>query len=127
MLGKARELCQALAAEPGFQTIREQLDAFLGDPEIQAQYQELSERGAALQRKQQLGLQLEEAEVAAFEQQREAFLGSPVARGFLDAQQSMQQLREIINRYVTRTFELGRMPLPEDLASCACGGHGCSR
>jgi hypothetical protein len=32
-----------------------------------------------------------------------------------------------VNRYVTRTFELGRLPAPEDFESCACdSGCGCS-
>jgi hypothetical protein len=42
---------------------------------------------------------------------------------FLDAQQEIQSLRQDITQYITKTFELGRVPAPEDLSSC---GHGCS-
>src|SRR5207244_2126586 len=53
---KTKELCQAIIDQPDFQSIRRQVDAFLADETVQVQYQELSNRGAALQHKQQTGL-----------------------------------------------------------------------
>ena len=119
---KTRELCQAIIEQPDFQTIRRRVDAFLADESIKVQYQELSDRGAMLQHKQQTGMPLDMTEISDFEKRREAFLSSPVAQGFLDAQQAMQQVQESVNHYVTKTFELGRMPQKEDFDSC---GHGC--
>ena len=60
-------------------------------------------------------------EVAVFEQERVTFLNNPVARGFLDAQEEMQQIQESIGRYVHKTFELGRVPAAEDFPSSHCG------
>src|SRR6266581_9308624 len=122
VLQKTRELCQAILDQPDVPMIRRQVDAFLADESIKAQYQELSDRGAILQHKQQTGMPLDMAEIADFEKRREAFLGSPVAQGFLEAQQAMQTVQESVSQYVTKTFELGRMPEQEDFDSC---GHGC--
>ena len=124
VLQKTRELCQAILDQPDFPMIRRQVDAFLADESIKVQYQELSDRGAMLQHKQQTGIPLDMAEIADFEKRRETFLSSPVAQGFLDAQQAMQQVQESVNQYVTKTFELGRMPQKEDFDHGSCG-HGC--
>ena len=122
ILQKTRELCQAIIDQPDFEAIRRQVDAFLADENIKTQYQELSERSALLQHKQQTGMPLDMTEIADFEQRREAFLTNPVAQGFLAAQQAMQQVQESVGQYLAKTYELGRMPKDEDLNSC---GHGC--
>src|SRR5207247_3818916 len=124
VLQKTRELCQAILDQPDFPMIRRQVDAFLADESIKVQYQELSDRGAMLQHKQQTGMPLDMTEISDFEKRREAFLSSPVAQGFLDAQQAMQQVQESVTQYVTKTFELGRMPQKEDFVHGYCG-HGC--
>ncbi len=123
VLQKTRELCQAIVDQPEFQKIRQGLDAFLGNEEVRGQYQSLSEKGESLQHKQQSGSQLSDQEIAEFEREREAFLSNPVARGFLDAQQDMHRMQDSVTQYVTKTFELGRVPEEGDFASC---GHGCS-
>src|SRR2546422_6426018 len=56
ILEKTRELCQAIVEQLDFQTIRQRVDAFLADESIKLQYQELSDRGAMLQHKQQTGM-----------------------------------------------------------------------
>jgi len=126
VLRKTLELCEAIVAQPDFPTMRQYLDAFTADESLKARYQELAEQSTSLQHQQQHGITLDSKEVSAFEQKRDAFLGNPVARGFLDAQQSMQEVRETVTRYVTRTFELGRVPTEEDFGGCGCGsGCGC--
>jgi len=122
ILQKTRELCQVIIDQPDFAAIRRQVDAFLADENIKTQYQELSERSALLQHKQQTGMPLDMTEIADFEQRREAFLNNPIAQGFLTAQQAMQHVQESVGQYLAKTYELGRMPKEEDLDSC---GHGC--
>lgn len=123
ILEKTISLCQTILDEPLFKDIRRRIEAFEGDAAAQQQYQDLSEKGSALQHKQRQGTELTDDEIADFERRREAFLANPVARGFLDAQQSMHEIRDTVSKYVSRTFELGRMPEPDDFHSC---GHGCS-
>ena len=106
VLQRTIELCETIVNDPGFSALRKNLDAFTEDAGVQAQYQELSEAGAQLQRKQQMGMPLEDAEIRAFEAKRETFLSSPVAQGYVDAQQAVQKVRDTVSRYVARTFEL---------------------
>src|SRR6266516_7767239 len=93
VLQKTRELCQAILDQADFPMIRRQVDAFLADETIQVQYQELSDRGAMLQHKQQTGMQLDMTEVADFEKRRETFLNNPVAQAFLAAQHAMHEVQ----------------------------------
>jgi cell fate (sporulation/competence/biofilm development) regulator YlbF (YheA/YmcA/DUF963 family) len=120
---KTKELCQAIVEQPEFQRIRQGLDAFMNNDEVRGLYQSLSEKGEFLQHKQQTGGQLSDQEIAEFEREREAFLKNPIARGFMDAQQEMHRVQESVTHFVTKTFELGRVPEEADFESC---GHGCN-
>jgi len=37
-------------------------------------------------------------------------VNNPVARGFLDAQESLHKIQDSIQQYVSKTLELGRVP-----------------
>jgi len=121
---KTRELCEAILAEPAVAAIRQRIDTFMADGLSRSQYETLMMKGQALQEKQQRSLPLSGEEVSDFEREREAILNNPVARGFLDAQEELNQLQESIQTQVAKTLELGRLPQPEDLDSGSCG-HGC--
>jgi cell fate (sporulation/competence/biofilm development) regulator YlbF (YheA/YmcA/DUF963 family) len=121
---KMKELCQAILDQSDFQNIRQRIDTFMADENAKAQYRELSEKGTLLQHKQQTGMPLDGQEITDFEQKREAFLNNPVAQGFLDAQQAIHGVQESVNQYVSKTFELGRLPQKEDFDEGSCG-HGC--
>lgn len=121
---KTKELCQAILDQPNMQSIRQRVDAFMADEKTRSQYDGLMSKGQALQQKQQTSMPLTGDEITEFENQREALLNNPVARGFLDAQEELHQVQESIHQYVTKTLELGRMPTEEDLNGGGCG-HGC--
>lgn len=121
---KTRELCQSLLDQPEFKTLRTNIETFLANDEARGQFDVLNLKGQTLQQKQQVGLQLTEAEIADFETSRESLLGNPVARNFLQAQEEMQKVQDQINQYVSKTFELGRVPAPEDFDGC-CNDSGC--
>jgi cell fate (sporulation/competence/biofilm development) regulator YlbF (YheA/YmcA/DUF963 family) len=126
ILQKTRELCETIVQQPEFQGIRRQVDSFMADAKAQQQYESLSEKGRHLHHKQQQGLQLAPAEIAAFDAEREALLRNPVAKGFVDAQEAMHHMQEEVNQFLSKTFELGRVPTSEDLESGSCGsGCGC--
>jgi cell fate (sporulation/competence/biofilm development) regulator YlbF (YheA/YmcA/DUF963 family) len=122
IMEKTRELCQTIVAQPEFQNMRKRIDAFMADETAQTQYQQVVEKGEQLQQKQQRGSPLTPAEVQDFEKDRQLLVDNPVAKGFLDAQQEMHDIRHSVNKYVAKTFEVGRMPSEEDFSSC---GHGC--
>src|ERR1044071_23558 len=123
VLQKTKELCEAILEQPGMQSIRQRIDAFMGDDQVRAQYDGLVNKGQALQQKQQMAMPLSGEEIADFEQHRDTLMKNPVARGFLDAQEELHQVQHSIQQYVTKTLELGRLPTENDLSSC-CGDHG---
>ena len=121
---KTRELCQAIVEQPEFKGIRDRVESFQNDPAALELYQQMNLTRQSLEEKQERGLPLGKEEVETFERQREAFLKNAVASAFIEAQQEIHDVRKSINQYVTRTFELGRMPQAEDLEDASCG-HGC--
>ena len=123
---KTRDLCQSIVDQPEFQLIRQRVDAFLGDEAAKSQYQSVMEKGDALQQRQSAGVPIDSNEIAEFEQQRDALMSNPVARNFLDAQQEMHKTQESVMQFVSKTYELGRVPTLEDFSSGECGsGCGC--
>ena len=122
---KTRELCQAILDEPEVRAMRQRIDAFMADDKARGEYDALMLKGQMLQQKQQAGMPLDGEEIASFEQMRESFLGNPVARGFLDAQEDMQKMQQSVSTFVGKTFELGRVPEESDLDSGGSCGQGC--
>lgn len=126
VLEKTRELCAALAAEPGVIAIRQRINAFISDDQSRAQYEELISTGQRLQEKQQRALPLSMEEIQEFERQRDALLANPIARSFLEAQDELHRLQDSIHQHITKTLELGRVPEAEDFEDGGCGpGCGC--
>jgi cell fate (sporulation/competence/biofilm development) regulator YlbF (YheA/YmcA/DUF963 family) len=124
VLQKTKELCQTILEQPEMQSIRQRIDAFMADEPTRALYDGLVSKGQALQQKQQMSLPLTGEEISDFEQHRDALMHNPVARGFLDAQEEMHQVKQTVTQYVTKTLELGRLPEADDLHGGSCG-HGC--
>ena len=123
---KTRDLCQSLVEQPEFVRIRQRIEAFLADESAKGLYQSVMEKGDELQQKQQMGAPLDNQEIMAFEETREKLLTLAVARDFLQAQEEMHKIQESVMQFVGKTFELGRVPAPEDLSSGGCGsGCGC--
>lgn len=126
---KTKELCQTLLEQSTFKDIRQKIETFSADEGARAQYSRLCDLQEMLQAKDEQGLEITDGELADFETQREAFLENSVARGFMDAQESLHKLQETIAGYVSKTFKLGRMPTEDDFEkgacgpTCGCGGH----
>jgi cell fate (sporulation/competence/biofilm development) regulator YlbF (YheA/YmcA/DUF963 family) len=126
VIEKTKELCQAIVNDPAMGSIRERVDAFLSNDGARGQYESVMTQGQALQEKQQRSQPLSSEEIGDFEKNRDALLSNPVARGFLDAQEQLHTLQHSIQKYVSKTLELGRVPSEEDLGDGSCGnGCGC--
>ncbi|HEY3864029.1 MAG TPA: YlbF family regulator [Verrucomicrobiae bacterium] len=121
---KTLELCETIIQQAQFQNIRRRVESFMADNGARQQYESLSEKGRSLHERQHQGLPLDGREVAAFDTERDALLSNPVAKGFIDAQEELQELQQGVQQYVSKTFELGRVPSEEDLQEGSCG-HGC--
>jgi cell fate (sporulation/competence/biofilm development) regulator YlbF (YheA/YmcA/DUF963 family) len=121
---KTQELCQAIIAQPEMISIRSRIDAFLANDGARGQYEALMGKGQALHDKQHSGQPLQPAEISEFEKGREALLKNPVATAFLDAQEELQAIQSSIQKRISKTLELGRLPAAADLEEGSCG-HGC--
>jgi cell fate (sporulation/competence/biofilm development) regulator YlbF (YheA/YmcA/DUF963 family) len=124
VMQKTRELCQTILEQSNMQSIRQRIDAFMGDEATRAQYDDLVNQGQALQQKQQMSLALTGEEVAAFEKQRDSLMKNSVARDFMDAQEELHQVQQSVHQYVNKTLELGRLPTEDEMGGGSCG-HGC--
>ena len=124
VIQKTRELCQTILDQPSMQSIRQRIDAFMGDEPTRTQYDELVNKGQALQQKQQMALALTGEEIADFEQHRDSLMRNPVARAFMDAQEELHQVQQSVHQYVNKTLELGRLPTEQEMQGDSCG-HGC--
>jgi cell fate (sporulation/competence/biofilm development) regulator YlbF (YheA/YmcA/DUF963 family) len=124
VMQKTRELCQTILDQPNMQSIRRRIDAFMGDEKTRNDYDDLVQKGQALQQKQQMALALSGEEIANFEQHRDGLMKNPVARDFLDAQEELHQVQQSVHQYVNKTLELGRLPTEEEMSAGSCG-HGC--
>ena len=122
---KTRELYQAILNEPSVKALRQHIDNFMADEKTRAHYDDLIAKGQALQQKQQSAVPLTGEEISDFEQRRDTLLKNPVARGFIDAQQELHEVRESIQKYVGKTIELGRLPSEEELSEGCCSHDGC--
>lgn len=121
---KTNELCEAILEQIKSNGIRQRIDTFLADTTARGAYESLMNKGQALQEKQHTGQPLDPAEISSFEKDRDALLQNPVASGFLDAQEEMHDLQHSVQKIVSKTIELGRVPTADDLAEGSCG-HGC--
>jgi cell fate (sporulation/competence/biofilm development) regulator YlbF (YheA/YmcA/DUF963 family) len=122
---KTRELCQTIVEQPEMTSIRRRIDTFLSDNGARGQYETVMSKGNALHEKQHNGQPLDGMEIADFEKHRDALLKNPVATAFIDAQEELHQMQHSIQKYVSKTLELGRVPSESDLAEGGSCGHGC--
>jgi len=130
IIEKTKALCQAIVDEPVMSAIRQRINSFMSDTSARGQYEAVLSKGQELQEKQAKGQQLESTEIADFEKHRDALLNNPIGRGFLDAREELHEIQHSIQKYVSKTLELGRVPTAEDMEeqedhSCGDGGCGC--
>lgn len=125
LVQKAQEMCVAITQQEDFPAIKGAVDAFMGDELLKFKFSQVNELGQILQMKQQQGMELKPEEVTQFEALREEVLGNPVAQGFLQAQEQLQELQQMLSRFVDRTFELGRQPQLDEIHDGSCGNCGC--
>jgi cell fate (sporulation/competence/biofilm development) regulator YlbF (YheA/YmcA/DUF963 family) len=119
------DLCQAIVDQEDFQTLKQKLDAFMSNELLKFQYQQVSGLGEMIRTRQMQGAELPMDDVAKFEVLRDSFLNDPVAKGFLDAQDQLQQLHETVSRFLNKTFELGKRPEYEDVHDGSCRDCNC--
>jgi cell fate (sporulation/competence/biofilm development) regulator YlbF (YheA/YmcA/DUF963 family) len=123
---KTKELCQTIVEQPEMLSIRRRVETFQTDAVARTQYETVMTKGNTLHEKQHNGQTLDAAEIADFEKHRDELLKNATARGFLDAQEELHKLQHSIQKQITKTIELGRLPTEADFEEGSCGsGCGC--
>lgn len=122
---KIKELCAALVALPEFTSIKDRVEKFLETEEVRSKYDVLMMKGEMLQQKHQMGMTTQE-EIESFEGERQELLQHPIARDFMAAQKEMHDMQQQAMNYLSKTFELGRVPSSSDFDySCCDSDCGC--
>ena len=121
---KTKELCEAIVAHPEFAGMFQKLDAFMTDELAKFEFQMVNDRAQLLQQKQSAGLPITPEEIGDFEALRDSVLSKPVAAEFLLAQEQVQSLQNLFYPMLAKTFELGRVPIPDDFLNDCCN-QGC--
>ena len=122
---QVQALCTAIAESQEVRSARDQAEAFLANQDVVGQYREMMTLGAQLQQRHQSGEQLDDAEIAHFQELKSTTEASDLVQGFQSAQRTLQEVANLVNGYVTKTLETGRVPSPEEMASEGSCGEGC--
>jgi cell fate (sporulation/competence/biofilm development) regulator YlbF (YheA/YmcA/DUF963 family) len=122
---KTKELCEAILAQPEIRSAFQRIESFVADDKSRAQYDSVMAKGQALHEKQHHSQQLTQEEISTFEKERDALLANPVARGFLEAQDQLQDIHKSVSKYVSKALELGSLPTDADLEEHGGCGSGC--
>ena len=126
VIEKTKELCNVLVNQASFKELQAQIQDFMDSSEVQEMYKGLGDKQGILQQKQEAGMPLTDEEIADFNKDREAVLANPVAKGFIDSQQSMKDLQKTLTAYLSLTFERGRCPTADEVdESQNASGGGC--
>jgi len=126
VMQKTKELCEAIIAQPEFRSIQDRVSAFEANAEARELYKSLVERHQELRQRQEMGDAIGDDAMAGFDKLRQQVLDNPVAKDFLDAQEDAHSMQMSVRRYVSKTFELGRLPASSDLEEEGCCDGGCS-
>ena len=123
---KLLELCQAIAADAELQTARQNAEVFLADAGAMSLYREMATLGRELHQKQHHGEEPTADEITRFNALQDRCEGNPIIRSFLGAQDVLSGVGEVVNSYVGKSLQSGRVPTAEEMAPKSGGcGEGC--
>ncbi|MBX7211824.1 MAG: YlbF family regulator [Verrucomicrobiaceae bacterium] len=123
---RIQDLCEAIVADAEIQSAREQAEAFLADEEAVALYRDMASLGRSLHHKQHHGEEPTAIETSRYTDLQNRCDAHPLISAFMEAQDVLGEVAELVNRYVSRTLESGAVPSESDVRSGGCGeGCGC--
>lgn len=111
---KVKELCETISKDSQFIRCQKIVDVFINDKEKNSEYQALLEKQRTLHSKKMDG-KLTQDDVDSFDAECERVFALPAVSEFLEAQDALDQLNDLISRYVELTFEFGRVPTQSEL------------
>lgn len=120
------QVCTALLEQAAYQELRGMLERFSEDRAAIEQYEQFAQKQDTLQYKEDQGEMISEDEIKEYEEEELALYNNDTIREFLYAQEQFSKIHSLINQYIIKTIELGRLPQPRDIkfnSSCGCGGN----
>jgi cell fate (sporulation/competence/biofilm development) regulator YlbF (YheA/YmcA/DUF963 family) len=121
---KLHALCAAIVADEEVSAARDHAEAFLADESAVALYRRLMQSQHELGHKQQAGERISESEINAFSLLRDQAEANPLIQNFNEAQETLQGIANLVNGFVTKTLEKGRIPSQEEVFGNQGGGCG---
>ncbi|MDB6138274.1 MAG: control of competence regulator comk ylbf/ymca [Verrucomicrobiaceae bacterium] len=122
---KIQELCAAIVADDEVQEARKNAEAFLADESAVGVYRQVALAGRELEKKQRQGHELSDEEIESFNQLQEKAETNPAVKEFQTAQETLQDVAELIQAWVTKTLEKGRVPTEEEVFPNGSEGGSC--
>lgn len=121
---KLHDLCAAIVADEEVAAARLHAEAFLANDAAVALYRRLMQSQHELHHKQHSGEKISDPEIQAFSQLRDQAEANPLIQSFNEAQETLQGIANLVNGFVTKTLEKGRIPTQEEVFGSSSGG-GC--
>ncbi len=122
---KLSDLCTAIASNPDVLSARERAEAFLADENAVGLYREVIMMGRSLEQREREGAEIMPAEVLSYEELQGKADAHDGIRAFSEAQQVLQGVANLVNGFVSKTLEKGRVPSTEEVFGGGGCGEGC--
>lgn len=122
---RIQELCEAIAADTEVQSARMQAESFLADEDAVSLYREMALLGRSLHQKQHEGEDPGQPELGRYEDLRNRCDAHPLIAAFVEAQDVLGGVAEMVERYVSKTLERGEVPSSSEIADAGGCGAGC--
>jgi len=121
---KLQDLCAAIASDEEVAAARVQAEAFLADESAVGLYRRFMQTQHELHHKQHAGEKISDSDINAFSLLRDQAEANPLIQSFNDAQETLQGIANMVNGFVTKTLEKGRVPTQEEVFGSQGGGCG---
>ena len=122
---KLNDLCSAIAANPEVLSARERAEAFLADENAVGLYREVIMMGRSLEQRERENSEITNSEVRSYEELQGKADAHDGIREFSEAQQVLQGVANLVNGFVSKTLEKGRVPTTEEVFGGGGCGEGC--
>lgn len=125
---KARELCEFVVSQDGYQEARNRVEAFMEDDGAKDLYRAWQEKGAEMHHRSHQGIEPGAPDVEELERLKGEVMGNQAAMGFVNAEGEMNQIFETVTTLLQKSLQLGHVPTAEELKASECcnsGGCGC--
>ncbi len=132
VLEATTKLCAVLAQSPVIIASKARIGLFFQDQKATELFRKVTAYGEELRSKHLAGMPPTEEEIAQFDQLRQNVVDNPLARDFLEARQTIDDMLVTINQFMSMAIDKGKAPTLEEVAAaaaaaassnCSCGGH----